>query len=130
MVCEGGAQLERFDEGDVPPDPPTDRFFELEATTQYATSVAPFEIGNHLLDFFNERVQATLVKMRRPKFGIKADVFIDGLMCRTKVRVYSLDGCRFAIEFQRRSGDAICYNGAYQKARRFLEQRLNMEAGD
>jgi hypothetical protein len=119
---------ERFQMGDVPPDPPTDCFFKFEATTQYLTSVAPFEIGNFLLDFFNKKVDAVITKVRRPKFAIKVDVFSDTVMCTTKVRVYSQGSGRFAIEFQRRSGDTISFNATYQQVCRYLQQRLNMEA--
>jgi len=125
MLCEG-SQFERFQEGDVPPDLPKDCFFKLEITTQYVTSVAPFEIGNAML-FFLEAADAIITKVRRPKFAITADVFIDSLRCTTKVRVYSLAGCRFAIEFQRRSGDSLSFNAVYERASRYLP-RLDMEA--
>jgi len=43
-----------------------------------------------------------------------------GMMCTLKIRVYSQGPGQFAIEFQRRTGDALCFNGTFQKATSYL----------
>jgi len=116
----------RFQKGDSPPPAPTDSFFKFEVTTLYATSHEPFEIGNNLLDFLSGQVVSTLTKVRRPKFSIKADVFADGMMCTLKIRVYGQNPGQFAIEFQRRTGDTLSFNGTFQKAAAFLESQPHL----
>lgn len=122
---------ECFQQDDLPLPLPSDPFFKLEVTTMTAYSHSPFEIGNSLLDFFNQQVVSTLTKVRRHKYAIKADVFADSMMCTLKVRVYSQWGTgQFAIEFQRRSGDSISFNATFQKASQYLasqQQHFNLE---
>lgn len=120
---------ERFQEADVPPPAPVDSFFEFEVTTLYATSHVPFEIGNSVLDFLTGQVVSTLTKVRRAKFSIKADVFVDSMMCTVKMRVYSQGSGQFAIEFQRRSGDTLCFNTIFQQASDYLKRQHHMNVG-
>jgi len=123
------ASSDCFKPGDIPPEPPSDSFFKFEVTTQYVTSTSPFEIGNHLHDFFHKEVTGTLAKpVSRAKFAIKVDVFVGIAMCTMKVRVYNQGSGRFAIEFQRRSGETLSFNSIYQQACKFLQPRLNIKA--
>jgi len=118
------SQQSRFPEGCIPPDKPADSFFKFEVTTQFVESEAPYQIGNFLLDFYNHEVVATYVKeVRHVKFAIKTDIFVDTMMCTMKTRVYKLIDGRYAIEFQRRAGDAVSFNGTYHKACQYLRQR-------
>lgn len=121
-----GINTETFMPTDFPPPSPTDSFFKLEMTTLYVASSMPCEIGNHLLDFLGTEVVSTITKMRRAKFSIKADVFVDSMMCSLKIRVYSQESGQFAIEFQRRSGDTISFNVTFQKLAAYLKLRLSM----
>lgn len=126
-TLDSKVSTERFEQGDIPPAAPTDPFFKLEVTTLYATSPVPHEIGNNLLNFLSDQVVSTVMKVRRQKYSIKADVFVDGMMCTLKIRVYSQDPGQFAIEFQRRTGDALCFNGTFQKATAYLgSQGVNL----
>lgn len=124
-TLQDDSRSERFEEADIPLPVPADSFFKLEATTLYGATCMPFQIGNDLLDFLEEQV-STLTKVRRLKFSIKADVFVDGMMCTLKIRVYSQAAQQFAIEFQRRSGDGITFNNTFQKAYQFLGSRPHL----
>lgn len=114
----------RFAKADIPPDAPTDSYFSLETTTLHVTSNTPSEIGNHLLDFLSAQVTSSISKVSIKKFAVKADVFIDDVMCTMKVRVYHTQSGTYAIEFQRRNGDGITFNGAYKQACKYLKPRL------
>jgi len=120
---------ELFREGDIPPDVPTDCFFKLEVTTLFVTSSAPFKLGNHLLEFF-AFVDATPIKVRRHMFTMKMDVFEEMMTATLMTRVYGQGSGKYAIEFQRRGGDSLCFNNVYQKAARYLQPRLHFAATD
>jgi hypothetical protein len=116
---------ERFSETDVPPGVPPDSFFQLNLTSVYVTSHMPAEIGNTLLSFLGEQ-NSIVTKVRHSKFAIKADMFVDMMMCSIKIRVYSQGSGQFAIEFQKRTGDAIAFQNTFQKAVAYLKPRLNV----
>eukprot|EP00747_Dinoflagellata_sp_TGD_P185253 gnl/TRDRNA2_/TRDRNA2_41698_c0_seq1.p1 gnl/TRDRNA2_/TRDRNA2_41698_c0~~gnl/TRDRNA2_/TRDRNA2_41698_c0_seq1.p1 ORF type:complete len:659 (+),score=115.33 gnl/TRDRNA2_/TRDRNA2_41698_c0_seq1:64-2040(+) len=104
-----------FEECHVPPRRPQDGLFKLEPTTFHVSANSPLEVGNHLLFFLATVVGASVRKVDRQKFTIKADV--DGAKgtCTLKVRVYAEDG-GYAVEFQRRNGDSMALNLVYQQA--------------
>eukprot|EP00973_Karenia_brevis_P072801 10110035-Karenia_brevis.AAC.3 len=106
--------LECFQDGDVPPDLPTDCFFDLAATTGYVISNTPHEIGDRMVKFLREAVDSTIVKVNRCKFAIKANVSVEGLTFTMKIRIYKLRAAGFAVEFQRRSGDTIGFHRAFE----------------
>jgi hypothetical protein len=126
LLDSAGISTESFMPTDFPPPSPTDSFFKFEMTTLYVTSTFPYEIGNHLLDFLGKEAVSTITKMRRAKFSIKADVFVDSMMCSLKIRVYRQESGQFAIELQRRSGDTISFNVTFQKLAAYLKPRLYM----
>lgn len=112
---------QQFSEEDPTPVMPADPLFKLEATTFFAAGCSSAAaIGNALLEFLGTKVVASVTKVNRRKCCVKADVFVDGSMCTMKVRVYSQPGGRFAIEFQRRCGNAIVFNVVYQQAVEFM----------
>uniref|UniRef100_A0A7S1KYL1 Uncharacterized protein n=1 Tax=Alexandrium catenella TaxID=2925 RepID=A0A7S1KYL1_ALECA len=115
---------ERFTEADAPPDAPADPFFKLEVTTVHISSRTPSEIGNNLLDFLNTRVVSSIAKVNRRKFTVKADVFVEASACALKARAYREDQGTYAVEFQRRSGDAVAFNRVFQQAANFLSPRF------
>mmetsp|Transcript_71309 Transcript_71309/g.159655 ORF Transcript_71309/g.159655 Transcript_71309/m.159655 type:complete len:426 (-) Transcript_71309:8-1285(-) len=115
---------ETFTEADTPPDAPTDPFFKLEVTTVRITSRTPWEIGNDMLDFFKTRVVASITKVNRQKFTVKADVFVEASVCALKARAYQEEHGTYAVEFQRRSGDAVTFNRVFQQASKFLSPRF------
>lgn len=117
---------ERFQAGDAPPSVPSDSFFTLEVTTLYASCHSPFVIGNSLLDFLATQVVSTLTKVRRAKFSMKADAFVDNMMCTMKIRVYSQISGQYAIEFQKRSGDGIAFGNIFQKATAYLQSQPHL----
>mmetsp|Transcript_22914 Transcript_22914/g.40980 ORF Transcript_22914/g.40980 Transcript_22914/m.40980 type:complete len:436 (+) Transcript_22914:106-1413(+) len=120
------ANAERFHQSDRPPAVPTDSFFKFEVTTLHVTCQEPHSIGNQLLDFLGCKVVSSVEKVNRKKFAIKADVFVDSVMCTLKIRTYSQGKNMYAIEFQRRSGDCVTFNNAYQQALKVLKVHFQM----
>merc|ERR1719265_181832 len=67
--------LERFSEGDVPPEAPQGSFFRFLATTLYVSGgMEPCALANILLDFLLIELMASVTKVRRSKYAIKADI--------------------------------------------------------
>jgi hypothetical protein len=121
-----GVTLGGFHETDFPPTIPSDTFFKLELTSLHVTSLMPADIWNELLTFFGEQLLSVVTKVTHSKFAIKADVIVDMMTCSVKTRIWHLGTGRFAIEFQKRSGDSICFNNTFQKAILYLSTRLNV----
>lgn len=127
--CDPGS-AERFEQADVSPCLPNDSFFELEVTTLHIFDAKACKIMNCLLDFLEmgDQVKSSVTKVRRQKFWIKADVFVDGLMCTMKVRSYhcqsqSIGSSDYvAVEFQRRKGDCVAFNKVYSLAAQDLKR--------
>jgi hypothetical protein len=110
----------------VPRDVPKDDFFRLATTTVLvmATITSPGAIGNVLLRFLREQVQSSITKVTIEKFAIKADVFVPEICyasCSLKIRIYRESIDRYAVEFQKRGGDGIVFNAAFQKAHQHLK---------
>lgn len=109
-----GAQ-ERFQPGDQPKPLPTSQFFNLEQTTVHVKTDTPERIGNAMLDYLSGQV-ANILKTRRNKFWIKAEVFSGNVLCTTKITVWSTPEQEFAVEFQRKSGDGFAFGDMYRGA--------------
>ncbi|CAJ1410288.1 unnamed protein product [Effrenium voratum] len=113
---------------DCPPPKPSDPMWSFEATTIYVTrpmSVLIQEM-NVLLEKLNQ--MATTIKVSRaPKFAIKSDVFVRNAKVTLKVRVYTMEANKYAIEFQRRQGDCLAFNHVYQQAWRLLHDESHVE---
>jgi len=112
----------RFMESDFPPEVPVDSFFKLDATTLYVGGCAPSTLGNYILDFLNQQVISIISKVRRAKFSIKADVFVNSMMCTMKIRTFKQTSGQFAVEFQRRDGDSVSFHEAFQQASAYLKR--------
>lgn len=122
------SHVARFTEADCPPPCPRDPLFSFETTTFFVLDAEPSEIGNHLLDFMGSKVVSSVTKVSRKKYAIKADVFVHSAMCTLKIRVYRepQQQGKYAVEFQRRSGDCVSFNGAFQLAAQYLKHRFVM----
>mmetsp|Transcript_21115 Transcript_21115/g.52871 ORF Transcript_21115/g.52871 Transcript_21115/m.52871 type:complete len:508 (-) Transcript_21115:337-1860(-) len=118
----------RFPETQRPPALPTDHLFALEEATTIHLSlsgkVEPSKIGNDLVDFLEDSVAAAILKVNSKKFTVKANVFIENCMCTIKARVYHTGGSKYALEMQRRSGDAVVFGATFQKATEYFDERL------
>jgi hypothetical protein len=101
--------------GDVPPAMPIEPGFCLEGTTVIVENSSPENIGNGLLNLLRQQAAAFITKVNRTKFTVKAYVHVDGCSCDVKIRVYRQD-LRFAVEFQRQSGDAVAFGGLFRRA--------------
>jgi hypothetical protein len=131
--------LHRFASEDEPPSAPADEHWKYTKTTHHVQTEKPREghkIGNYLLDFLvSKEVESEVIKVRAPsdkksresnvpKFSIKADVFIENIMCTIKIRVYKDKRDNwYCVEFQRRRGDCVTFNNAYRRARAYLRVR-------
>lgn len=114
-----------FSAGDCFLSPPDDEFFSFAQTTLYLLCDEPYILGNCVLDFLMNEVTASVTKVNRAKFCIKADVFINNVMTTTKIRFWQHESAgRVALEFQRRGGDCITFNGVYQRASKYLQSRF------
>lgn len=112
----------RFENSELPPALPEDPLFQLSATT-ITCSCDPSWGMNTLLDFFETQVTSEVTKVTPAKFAIKLEAFDNGTRCSMKVRMYRLQNDEYALEFQRRSGDAITFQKVYQQACLQLEPR-------
>jgi len=102
---------------------PEDPFFFLEQTTQFLEGASPSKAGNLVLDFLEQEIPSSITKVNDKKFTIKVEAFHSGHACQIKVYIYQQEsGC--AVEFQRRSGDAIAFCGIYGKASEYLRERI------
>lgn len=118
--------FERFQAGDVPPATPTDEFFSLQATTvTVSRATPPDQIGNVILDFLSQSIEATVTKVRRPKYAIKATCFNNFGTCEAKIRVWDNDVNNiFQVEFQRRSGSVMAFSQVVQQATVYMRAQL------
>jgi len=110
-------------ERQVPPPAPHHAFFVLAATTfrlRLPRGGAPHAIGNTILYFFDEAVQAKVIKVRLAKCWVSADVGLDGIMVRVKVRAYSGSDGSYLLEVQRRQGCTVVFGSIYKKVLRFF----------
>mmetsp|Transcript_77009 Transcript_77009/g.223526 ORF Transcript_77009/g.223526 Transcript_77009/m.223526 type:complete len:494 (+) Transcript_77009:96-1577(+) len=128
--CRFGAETStavRFPESAAPPNVPDPLYSFDESTTLHVSlgvKCAPSRIGNGLLDFLEERMEASILKVNHTKFAIKADVFADGLVCTVKAKVFHTSGCTYAIELQRRSGDPLTFSRAFKKVAQYFQDEL------
>lgn len=86
------------------------------------------------MNFFVSQVVSELEKVRTLKYSIKAQVFVEGIACTLKVRVYNKsvgsDGLRqYAVEFQRRSGNSFAFASLYRLAADFLKSQFTCIRG-
>lgn len=113
--------VHRFSSTSFLPRPCLDKFVQLTETTLYMLADGnACHLLNGLLDFLERQVTASIVKVNHQKFTIKADVIIDSTSCTLKIRTHSLQCGKWAVEFQRRKGDSVCFLAAYQLASQYL----------
>jgi hypothetical protein len=118
---------ERFQEGHVAWPKPTDVFYPLEATTLNLLCYRVDLLMNTLLDFMNITVVSSSVKVNTKKCTIKANVFVDNVMCTLKARCYQLEEPgKVALEFQKRNGDGITFTGIYRKFAKHVEENYHL----
>jgi hypothetical protein len=108
-------QVAKFQRGDFPLVLPANPFFKLEMTTFEVSADMPHEVGNKLARELSK--VAAITKHTRKKFAIVAVSVEQCVSCKLKVRVYDLEGGNYAVEFQRRAGDAILFNEIYRFVR-------------
>lgn len=122
-----GTSGERFSETNPAPKVPQDSFFVFAPTTIRIVcdndKGSPSGIGNAIIEFFENEVESTILKIRPEKFWVSANVFVEGRMVRVKARIYKEDKGKYALEFQRRTGCAVIFTQLYKKVLQFVHQK-------
>lgn len=122
VALQGSARPLRFQQDDVPPAPPNTAHFNFEATSLFITTNEVHNVANGILDFLDSQVIASVHKVRQRKYSIKVDLFLDHIMCTTKIRIWKMKSKHnhYAIEFQRRGGDPFAFGDGYRRCIDFL----------
>lgn len=118
-----------FGADDLPPELPADPLLRLGTTALVLTASSAPALGNLLLAFLREEVQASALKLSRGKFTLKADVVHSGAMCTVKLRVYDAGDGRHVVEAQRRQGDCVAYVEVFRALTRYLAQHCQLAEG-
>jgi hypothetical protein len=108
----------------LPPTTPSSEHFFFVSTTLFLEDCSPQKIGNILLNFFKSQVVASITKVKLEKYTVKAEVFMNGHSCMMKTRVYT-HGDKYAVEVQRRAGDAFILHSTFKLLSDHLEACLN-----
>lgn len=114
------ADCDSFSEEHVPPCPPFSEHFAFDPCTLFVEGCPPQQIGTSVVAFLTSHVVASVTKVKPEKYSIRAEVFVAGASCTIKVRVYSQDE-KYAVEVQRRSGDAAVLQSTFRLLTAFLE---------
>jgi hypothetical protein len=129
ILCKEPQQ--RFVTRSMPSLKPEDPFFKYEPTTLFVMTTQPDLVGNILLDFFEKDVGAAFTKLVNPKkFSLKVKVDIMDLDCLVKTRVYKEVGEKYAVEFQLRAGDSICFDCLYKRAVKYIGRKIREHSRD
>merc|ERR1712032_1416088 len=94
--------------------------FRFEPTTLHVCGGTPADVGNHLLGFLTAIAGASVLKVNRRKFTFKAAFEGSAGACTLKVRLYTEGPSKYAVEFQRRSGEAAALHLLYRRAMEYL----------
>lgn len=123
-VCRGELPLESFSSEHVARPVPAGKLFELHATTFVVGGPNAAEVANEVLRFLSSIIGAVATKVKHQKFTIKASLNTTTGTCTLKARVYSRSAGKFAVEFQRRSGDSVALNQVFEQALLHFEKQL------
>lgn len=111
-----------FDPAHVPPPLEQEVADHLLATKVELSQSSPVRVGNTLLIFLTEKIDARVNKVNIVKYTIRAEAILDGLAFVVKIRLYQKETAT-VVEFQRRSGDSVAFNKFYHKASAYLHGR-------
>lgn len=120
MNDSSSSGMERFSEEATPPSASSDFEFRFEPTTLHVCGGTPADVGNHLLGFLTAIAGASVLKVNRRKFTFKAAFEGSAGACTLKVRLYTEGPSKYAVEFQRRSGEAAALHLLYRRAMEYL----------
>lgn len=118
--------IRRFRAIDIAP------FFSDKIDRHFAATVlrldqgSPVTVGNHMLKFFEQVVNARM-QVNHKKFTMRAETSSQGYHCDVKVRLYQ-NGSGCVVEFQRRSGDIVAFNRLYRQAVVYLQTSADLQA--
>merc|ERR1712039_670508 len=70
-------------------------------------------------------ISSSITKVGTEKFTIKADVVYQQLHCSLKIRMYTTAIDEYAVQFERRTGDAICFISVFRALLQHLRSRFS-----
>lgn len=122
LALQGSECQVRFQHDDVPPLRPNSEHFHFPETTAFVRNKDVHKIANSILDFLQSQTISSLQKVRQHKYSIKVDIFVEHVVCTTKIRFWKLasEENSYAIEFQRRAGDPFVFTEAYHQCLDFI----------
>jgi hypothetical protein len=118
------APSDRFKGSSPPPAKPGSNFFRYNRTTMFVDMSNSVEAANDITKFFEGEIAD--IKVNTTKWTIRVDGFVNQQPVGAKVRMYD-EGQQLAIEFQRRSGDALQFGGWYRACYRWLERSFRVK---
>eukprot|EP00450_Noctiluca_scintillans_P005104 CAMPEP_0194481330 /NCGR_PEP_ID=MMETSP0253-20130528/3803_1 /TAXON_ID=2966 /ORGANISM="Noctiluca scintillans" /LENGTH=156 /DNA_ID=CAMNT_0039320805 /DNA_START=32 /DNA_END=502 /DNA_ORIENTATION=+ len=81
----------------------------------FSVDASPYLVANFIMFSLHE-MRATVVKVSRSKYTIKAVVRSGGLLCMMKIRIYR-QGDGTTVECNRRSGDGLVFTNTFFEIR-------------
>eukprot|EP00812_Abedinium_dasypus_P012824 NODE_632_length_1435_cov_844.184783.p1 GENE.NODE_632_length_1435_cov_844.184783~~NODE_632_length_1435_cov_844.184783.p1 ORF type:complete len:201 (+),score=52.23 NODE_632_length_1435_cov_844.184783:3-605(+) len=97
------------------PERPADPLFQLEATTVEALPAPAAELGNAVLAKLRSLGTASILKVRRAKMCVKAEVLRPSVFT-VKACIYRMPDGRHSVEFRRCSGDGMAFAQFFRSA--------------
>lgn len=130
---------------DPPPHLESKHFFDADTMVRIKTR-SPWKLGNTILEFFETHVVASISKVNKRKYTIKAQAFVDDVMSCIKIKIWksrssssilppvlprslppsippSLDE-ECIVQFLRKSGDPFTFGHLCAQACNFLKGRF------
>lgn len=116
----------RFSRGSGAPPLPSDDLFELLPTTVFVQKVSAERVGNALLDFFSQEIEASITEVNISKFKVRASACVPFGSCGLKVRVYRDRGAdgTLVVEFQRLQGSPVAHVDVFKQAVEYIRGAL------
>jgi hypothetical protein len=116
-----------FQQDTQPPEHSQNEWFFDDATMLQIKTSSPQNLGNTVLEFLETQVVASISKVNRQKYTIKADAFVDNIMCCLKIRIWKCPEKDedYIVHVHRRSGDAFTFGHLRAQAFNFISARFS-----
>lgn len=127
-LFQGTVTDDSFVQDTQPPTHIQNEWFFDEATMLRIQTNSPHNLGNTVLEFLETQVVASVSKVNRHKYTVKADAFLDNIMCCLKVRIWKCpeEDEAYIVHFHRRSGDAFTFGHLRAQAFNFISARFSV----
>lgn len=129
-LTESAAPSMRFSDSVLPPAVPLAESQMLPTSLRLTTDSAA-DVAESICQFLETEVASIIIKVSPQKFSVKADVFQDlngcPAHCLLKARVWRC-GTTLLVEFCRRRGDSVAFQGLFRAAVQFLLTKFESPA--